>query len=152
MSELIEVKNKEEHYFVDADGKLQGEFTGWYNNGEISERCSYLDNQLHGEYRAWIGTDQIWKHCFYINGKLCGAYRNWYTTGKIREHSFYKDSELHGECKRWFMDNEISSHNFYSAGQNISDKIKILVRDVRHITKEEHILIKLKYGISCLPD
>jgi hypothetical protein len=52
-----------------VNGKLEGEYKEWYENGQPFERSFYKNGELHGEYRKWFDNGQLTQHSFYKEGK-----------------------------------------------------------------------------------
>ena len=47
--------NRERINRTDKQGKKQGTFREYYENGTVKKEENYLDNQLHGYYREFDG-------------------------------------------------------------------------------------------------
>ena len=67
---LTERKTDTLHYFVDAKGRIQGEYKRWWINGNIYEHSFYVDDELHGESKWWRRDGTLMSHEFYVNGEL----------------------------------------------------------------------------------
>ena len=119
---LIEIKNKYEHYFEDNQGRKQGEYKTWWENGNLNRHGFYVNDVYHGEYKAFRANGKPFNHCFNVNGSTHGEYKSWREDGSVWEHCFYVD------------DREVSF-----------DKIPY------PITPEEVMLFKLKYNLQLLP-
>ena len=76
--------------------------------------------------------------------------KDYYSHGQIRRHCFYKDGKLHGEYKRWRSNGQLRGHYFHKDGEDITDEVKGLVTDIKNITAEEHMIIKLHHGVNCI--
>lgn len=140
---------KRQHcYFVDND--LDGLYKEWHENGGMRTECVYAANKIEGLYREWYDSGVIRAECFYVNSKLNGLYKEWHKCSALRIKCFYKDNQYHGEYRQWFPDGKDCSHYFHSDGVEITNEIKSLVSDIKHITTEERVLIKLRFGIECL--
>ena len=125
--ELIEVNDEYAHYYIDATGVMHGEFKVWHKNGQIRRHYFFINGLEDGEYKSWHNDGLMWKHCFYS----CG--------------------HRHGEHKVWHNDGLMWKHCFYLVGKDITAEVSALVGDISALTSEERVLIKLKFGIDCLP-
>jgi hypothetical protein len=67
---LTETKTDRHHYFLDDEGRYQGEYKHWHNNGQLWENCFCVDNELHGECKIWNGYGTLISHYFYVNGEV----------------------------------------------------------------------------------
>jgi antitoxin component YwqK of YwqJK toxin-antitoxin module len=55
--------------FTVVNGKLEGEFKDWWENGQLFVQSFYKDGKEHGEYKRWYSNGQPWAHCTYKDGK-----------------------------------------------------------------------------------
>jgi antitoxin component YwqK of YwqJK toxin-antitoxin module len=94
MATLTEHKSKYQHYFIDENGKKQGEYKWWWSNGKIWEHRYYVDDKRHGEYKAWHLNGQLSRHCYYVDGKLHGEFKLWHENGQLWVHCFYQNGEV----------------------------------------------------------
>ena len=67
---LTEYKSDWTHYFIDTQGRFQGEYKSWHSKGNMCEHCFYVDSKLHGERKRWHEDGTLWSHRFYIDGEL----------------------------------------------------------------------------------
>ena len=131
------------------EGKQQGEYKLWYNNGQLSDLCFYRDGKLHGDWKCWHQNGQIsdhyiyrndrpngeWKSWYdngqiseifvYINGKKEGEYKYWHQNGQISEHCFYHFGKLHGEVRHWYLHGQISENSMYLDGKDVWNKLSM---------------------------
>lgn len=66
---LTEVNNLYRHYYIDGQGRYQGEFAEWWQCGRLFRLAFFTDNVLHGEYMSWQIDGKLSFHGFYIHGK-----------------------------------------------------------------------------------
>ena len=102
----------------------------------------------HKDY--YSNNGQIAEHYFRKDGMLHGEYKDWYNNGQLWEHSFYKDGKPHGESKLWVENGNELAHRFYQDGKDITDDIVSIVSDIKNITPEEYLVIKLTYNIPLI--
>ena len=67
---LTERKTDTLHYFVDAKGRIQGEYKRWWINGNIYEHSFYVDDACHGEAKYWNEDGTLLSHTFWVNGEV----------------------------------------------------------------------------------
>jgi antitoxin component YwqK of YwqJK toxin-antitoxin module len=118
---------KEDGYY--ADGKKNGTWTYWYENGNMewkeiydygklkrstgwhangikSEEGNFQDNLPFGKWVWWHDNAQKYvQGNFKINKVRDGVWPSWYQNGNKKEKIQYKDNILHGLCTLWY-DNE----------------------------------------------
>lgn len=77
-STLISVMEYNDNYLVnrervnrtDSQGRKQGMFREYYENGKIKKEEHYLDDQLHGYYKEFIGTGELVIAMRYERGQI----------------------------------------------------------------------------------
>ena len=66
-------------YFL-CDGKIEGKYKEYFENGQFKIICNYIDNKKHGECKYYDqGTYGIYTYCIYnyIDDKLNGIYKKY---------------------------------------------------------------------------
>ena len=58
--------------------------------------------------------------------------------------------QLHGQFLRYYEDGSIENVRFFKLDENITNEVKDLVSDIKNLTSEDKMIIKLKFGIKCL--
>ena len=84
-------------------------------------------------------------------GKMQGEFKEWHRSGRLKTKCIYKGNRCHGELMAWDVYGSISCHGFAYNGEMITPAVRALVKNMLKITDEERLLIKLKWGIECLP-
>ena len=67
---LAEYKSDTRHYFLDAQGRMQGEAKLWWDNGTMWEHCFFVDDMIHGERKVWRKDGTLMSHAFYAHDEL----------------------------------------------------------------------------------
>lgn len=128
---LTEIRNKRQHYFVDENNMRQGEYKEWYDNGQMSRHCFYVNGKLHGEYKSWHNNGHMFEHCIYVNGELHGEFIKWLDCGKV-----------------------ILFHAFYDNGKGLGRKVFDYIGDDQWnngvASADARLLIKLRFGLPTL--
>ena len=79
-------------YFV-FNGKKNGTYKAYYENGQLREICNYKDGKKEGGNIKYYNDGCIRIICNYKNDKLEGEYNKYYD-GKLFQKSFYKNNKL----------------------------------------------------------
>jgi hypothetical protein len=66
-SELAEYKEARRHFFLDNQGRMQGEYKDWYENGSLFEHALYVDGKCHGECKMWGEDGTLIAHKFWVD-------------------------------------------------------------------------------------
>ena len=77
------------------DGKLEGEYTVWYDNGVLEEEANYKDGKRYIR-RGWIEGEANYK-----DDKLEGEWKKWHDNGRLEFKANYKDGKLEGKIKHY---------------------------------------------------
>ena len=132
-----------DHSFLEyksyKNGKRDGLFTSWYEDGEVDweidglstelykngqkwEEGTYKDGKKDGLWTGWYKNGQKFQEETYKDGKLNGFYTNWYENGPKWEEGTYKDGEEDGLWTRWDENGQKRWEGTYKDGKLISKK------------------------------
>ena len=118
-------------YHEDQHGRKQGDHRTWYDHKK-KRPCvfgTYVDGRMHGKFTEWDQEGNIYKICHIENNQLHGEY-----------------------IAYWWGNSGILEHSFYYQEVDVTEEVRLLVKDIKHITPEEKLIIKLKFGFRCLGD
>ena len=98
------------------DGKKEGKWIWWYENGQKGLEKFYKDGKLDGKVTWWYGyfignniktplynviklDGQIWSTQYYKDDKKDGKWTTWFESGQILSEEHYKDGKcITGDC------------------------------------------------------
>ena len=116
------------------DGRMDGKWTFWYENGEKKEErnykgdreigrggsvitrysndqkhteINYKDNKQHGKTWTWFENGQKKSIESYKDGEFNGTNTVWYENGQIHEKAKYKVGELVGVYSKWYENGQL---------------------------------------------
>ena len=72
--------------------------------------------------------------------------------GLLSRHYFFTNGKKVGEYKIWGANGVILEHHFCCDGVDITPEVSASVDDIKVLTPEDRLFIKLKFGIKCLPE
>lgn len=144
------ISNKRRTYNKDTRGRKQGKYIEYFTNGKRSVECSFVDDEIHGEFKGWNIYGIMYEHSYYVHGELDGRFSEWFKDGKLERNCYYKNGIRDGESKQWNSSGELEFHNFYKNNTDITEDIQRVVKDINAITKEEGLIIFIKFGVKCL--
>lgn len=84
----------------DDQGREQGDFKEWYQNGQLKEQKTYKDGKLEGPLRTWYDNGQLNTSFEYTNNLEQGVGRFWAQDGTLALECHYEAGERQGECTR----------------------------------------------------
>lgn len=79
------------HY---KDGKKDGLFKEWYQNGHIKEVSLFQDDELHGRRICYWPNGTKRFHVNYINGQMDGVYEEFDENGMTKQIKTYYKGKL----------------------------------------------------------
>jgi len=92
------------------DGKKDGKWTGWYENGQKFSELNWKDGIRNGKYTEWHENGQKKWEATFKDGEVDGLFTIWDENGQKKKEVTYKDGELISE-KCWDGDgNEIECY------------------------------------------
>lgn len=68
--------------FHKKHGKLDGQWTRWYPNGNIAEEGHYKNGDRDGLWEGWYKSNKKYFSCNYENGNKVGTYKEWNKKGE----------------------------------------------------------------------
>ena len=123
-----ELKSISEYY----QGKRQGNFLGWYKNGNKWFERFYINGLKAGEHKGWFPNCQKMFHYQFNNkGQYNGFVKDWHANGVFGKYFNFENGKEKGAQKMWNLKGKIKA-NFFT------------------IDGERHGLIGLKKCISVL--
>ena len=85
------------------NGKQDGKWTYWWENGQKGAEETYKDGKEEGLWTEWHENGQKWIEATYKDGERVGKWTLWYKNGQKHEEETYKDGELI-DYKAWDID------------------------------------------------
>jgi antitoxin component YwqK of YwqJK toxin-antitoxin module len=116
INEEIENIGKECYYKL-PNGKEEGLYQSWYNNGQLMEKYSYINGKKEGLYQLWYDNGQLHKRYNFINNEVEGLYQSWYDDGNLGDEGKYINGKKEGLYKSWYNNGQL-----YEECKYINDK------------------------------
>lgn len=110
-----------DHLYV--DGKKQGPFTEWFDNGKIKATGSYVNDQLDGSFVLYRATGKKEAEGKYANGLKTGRWISYTSNGSIEMQVLYEEGKEvnrryeNGEFTEYYPSGIPKSRYTYSGGQ-----------------------------------
>ena len=105
-------KNKEGTF---KDGKEDGLWTSWYENGQKWRERIYKPDELYS-YTVWNRNGIKDREGNYKNGKEDGLYTEWYENGQKKSELNYKDGKKDGLYTGWWENGQKSDEMTFKEG------------------------------------
>ncbi|MDR2885205.1 MAG: hypothetical protein LBU95_00275 [Rikenellaceae bacterium] len=122
------------------NGKREGEYFHWHENGTLSFHCRlhegkltgkrycyhrdgtlwhihhYKNDKEHGIYTEWYGPWQKESECRYRDGKRDGYYRGWSRSGRLKIEGRHVQDVRQGEWTQYNEDGTVRVSSIYKDG------------------------------------
>ena len=99
------------------DGKEDGPWTTWHQNGQKASEGTFKDGKLDGLVTMWDTTGKKHEESTYEAGELHGPSTSWWPDGKKSAESTYQAGGLHGPAKSWYENGQKKSESTYREGK-----------------------------------
>jgi len=109
-------KKKAESYSL-KNGKLNGVWKGWDEEGNLVGQAEYQNGKIHGKFLQLRKTGGREFEVNYVNGVENGAFRRWFDDGKLWVIENYLAGKLDGVSTTYFPDGKIQVSAVYRAGK-----------------------------------
>lgn len=87
-------KDKE---YVIKDGKKNGLYQSWHENGELAVIGNYKNDKAEGEFKKYYESGELYSKSNYKNGEAEGEFRWYYEDGSLKQKSKYLNDKEHGK-------------------------------------------------------
>jgi len=106
------------------DGKENGLWTEWYENGQKKKKETYKDGEEVGKWTYWYENGQKMKGetYRYRDGEEVGKWTQWYENGQKMYEVNYKDGWKDGLYTSWYKNGQKLKEETYKDGKLISHK------------------------------
>lgn len=112
--------------YCNKDGKLDGLYTTWYDNGNKNGESNYKDDKLHGSFTSWKSNGQLYREGTYVNGIMEGLWKHydleWGPTGSRKIGWFegqITNGKQEGKWTGWYAKDQIYCEGTYKDGKKV---------------------------------
>lgn len=124
-----------EEYTIDDDGRLNGTYISYYENGQLHIKCLFKDGAYNGPYEERYSNGKIRFIGTYVQGKLQDGRYTVYRDNGCPDHRFsIKDNKYNGPFEGFDKNGNLSTVTIFKNGVIINHfHQKVLARDLRHL-------------------
>ncbi len=87
-----EKTNVKEEYFT-MNGKKEGIYKSYYNDGQLRAEVNYIDGLQQGIFKLYYINGQLWNEVNYINGLRQGILKSYHSNGQLWDELNYIDGK-----------------------------------------------------------
>jgi len=114
---VTEADKPNTNIILDDDGKIiSGDFTKFWDNGNISAEMTFKDKKLHGRAVKYYKDGKKRSEQKYINGKLEGIQKRYYTSGALYKEETYVNGKRHGLTSKFREGGLLMTEAIYKNG------------------------------------
>lgn len=107
-----------------VDGQKTGPYMELSNRGQIEKQIEYQGDKLHGVSTTYKFGKPI-KETPYVNGKIEGRYVEYNDKGdQVAKEVYFKDGKQHGSLKYFDENGKVTLEYEYKNGEKVSGGIK----------------------------
>jgi antitoxin component YwqK of YwqJK toxin-antitoxin module len=117
---MREITTYGEHFLVDKNDLVQGEYKEYYHNGQLKSHLFYQDGCLHGECKFYYDNGQLKEHAFCQHNILHGESFEYTRSGRLRKYACYENGEFHGECSNYTSNIKNRYRTFFYHGTDLN--------------------------------
>lgn len=150
-------------YQVDKKSGLRmGIYKSYYENGEVFEESTYLNDtltgvrklfhpngvlmieehyqkgQFEGEYRSWYDDGTPESEGQYAGNAMSGLWKRYYRTGQIHQELTFSDNLENGPFRTWHPNGNLMEEGTYLEGDNLHGTFKIFDESGTHVRTMEY--------------
>lgn len=102
---------------VDKDGKKEGKWKYFYENGKIKAEGNYVSNQEQGQWTFYYNNGNVEQKGEYKNGKYNGLWTWYYENNSVKKEENYYNGKEEGESIEYNDLGEIIAKGEYFEGE-----------------------------------
>ena len=84
------------------DGKKDGEWFYYLENGQLHLKNTYKDGKLHGERLKYYDNGKLYRKGNYKDGKRNGLKTDWHKNGRKESEGNWKNDKQEGLLTAWY--------------------------------------------------
>jgi len=107
------------------DGKKNGLYERYYENGQLKVKANYINGKKNGLFEWYDEKGQLEYEVNYKDGKKNGLWRQYNSNGKLVKNLIYKDDEIVTNLRLIIGDTNIEDVNVY----DLEAMVKLFLKD-----------------------
>ena len=103
------------------NGKKEGNWTWWYDIGQMKFDKTFKEGKENGLFTSWYENGQKSYEGTFKDGEQQGLHTSWYKNGQKKGEGFYKDGEPDGLITSWYKNGRKKNEYIFQNGKLISN-------------------------------
>jgi antitoxin component YwqK of YwqJK toxin-antitoxin module len=108
-----------------SGGELDGMRSTYYANGSLKDRFNVKDGEIDGKVELFTAYNKLRREIPYDNGKENGTLKAYYNTGELYLEQEFVDGELNGKSTQYFANGDESVKQNYLDGKNDGEYLEL---------------------------
>ena len=104
------------------NGKKEGNWTWWYDNGQMKFNNTFKEGKENGLFTSWYENGQKSYEGTFKDGEQQGLHTSWYENGEKIHEGILKDGKPDGLTTEWYENGQKLKEETYKDGELISKK------------------------------
>ncbi len=110
-------------YYPNGQIQMEGTYSSFDKSiKEKSLWCNYYTNTKEGEFIGWYKNGQIERKANYSKGLRNGLHEYWYSNGQRESIQNYSNGQKNGKCTWWNNDGSLQNELMFEKGLNQNQK------------------------------
>ena len=103
-------------------GKLNGLSEGWYSDGQLQVRETFVESRSHGVRIKWYSNGKKKAEDTMKHGELHGSCRKWHDNGLLSEEMTMINGKANGRARSWHKDGSLKAEVLLKMGEVVDQK------------------------------
>jgi antitoxin component YwqK of YwqJK toxin-antitoxin module len=99
------------------NGKMDGPYVRWYENGQLSSKGTHKDDEMVGPWVRYHDNGQLKEKGTYRDGKRDGPWVNYHDNGRLWIKETYKDGKNDGPAVWYYENGQLWSKGTWKDGK-----------------------------------
>lgn len=89
-------------YLPNEDMPFTGQAVSFYENWQKKSEVTYKEGKQEGLYTFWLNNGKKYQQQHYEDGQKIGIFREWYPSGQKKWEGIYKEDKPNGLWTLWY--------------------------------------------------
>ena len=99
------------------DGKKNGRYESYYENGQLKRKTTFKNDKYHGQYSEYYENGQLAIETSFDQGRYDGQVLMYFEDGTMQAKGMRLDGEFHGIQESYYTNGRLKSSQEYQFGK-----------------------------------
>ena len=106
------------------EGRMNGPYELFYENGRLKRKTTFKDDKYHGPYEEFYENGQLAIKTFFKSGKYHGSLQMYYKNGQLEAEGNHIEGSYDGRQRKYYENGKLKSSISYVFGAKEGPSIK----------------------------